>query len=71
LLAAHEVLALEKEAKAAAEIGRLDKAVTAAADAKMHSEPLTNINFMVSQWVILLLKSKSRLDPYQQDLNIL
>ena len=45
--ASYEVLALEKEAKAAAEMGRLDKAVTAAADAKMHSEPLTNVNFMV------------------------
>jgi hypothetical protein len=47
--AAHEVLALEKEARDAVAAGRLDRAVTAATDAKLalDSDLLNNVNFMV------------------------
>lgn len=47
--AATEVLSLEKEAVEAAKVGRYDKAVLAATDAKLalESDTLSNVNMMV------------------------
>jgi hypothetical protein len=57
--AAHEVLVLEKEAREAMALGRYDKAVVAATDAKLalDSDALMNVNMMVRVFVCVYVIS--------------